>query len=294
MENQYIKGEINMWNEKIVNKVKETLIQAGTTFSPDKIKAYQFAIDNETNPRAKWALETILENAIVAEQNKSPLCDDSGIPHLVIEVGKNRGITGSLLEDIQKGIAEGLRAMPGRPMAIKGADEQRIDQSGGLDEDPAGVLPAPFLIKKIDEDVIRLHIIMQGGGPAIRGKTQRVFHKHSVPVVVDEIVSWSIEAVEKLGCSPCTLAIGIGRSQFEATSMMMEAQIYGRYDKQTKLEKEITSRVNKSNIGPLGLHGHNSVLATFVKVGPQRASGVRVICLRPCCCFEPRIASVEL
>ena len=57
---------------------------------------------------------------------------------------------------------------------------------------------------------------------------------------------------------------------------------------------EITKRVNESNIGPLGLHGRTSVLATFVKVGPQRASGVRIVCLRPCCCFEPRTASIDL
>jgi fumarate hydratase subunit alpha len=68
----------------------------------------------------------------------------------------------------------------------------------------------------------------------------------------------------------------------------------GRYDAPSQLEREITERVNRSNIGALGLHGDVSVIGTFLKVGPQRASGVRVVCLRPCCCFEPRLASVEL
>lgn len=52
--------------------------------------------------------------------------------------------------------------------------------------------------------------------------------------------------------------------------------------------------MNDANIGPLGLGGRHSVLATFAKIGPQRASGVRIVALRPCCCFEPRRASVEL
>jgi fumarate hydratase subunit alpha len=52
--------------------------------------------------------------------------------------------------------------------------------------------------------------------------------------------------------------------------------------------------VNESNVGALGLGGKTSVLATFAKVGPQRASGVRIVALRPCCCFEPRRATVEL
>ena len=53
-------------------------------------------------------------------------------------------------------------------------------------------------------------------------------------------------------------------------------------------------KVNESKTGPLGLGGRHSVLATFAKVGPQRASGVRIVAWRPCCCFEPRRASVEL
>lgn len=68
----------------------------------------------------------------------------------------------------------------------------------------------------------------------------------------------------------------------------------GRYDVQNDLEQEITRRVNETNIGPLGLRGRTSVLATFMKVGPQRASGVRIVCVRPACCFEPRIATIEL
>ena len=76
--------------------------------------------------------------------------------------------------------------------------------------------------------------------------------------------------------------------------MMLQAQVDGRYDIQSEMEKEITRRVNEASIGPLGLGGNTSVLATFVKVGPQRASGVRIVCVRPTCCFEPRIASVEL
>ena len=137
-------------------------------------------------------------------------------------------------------------------------------------------------------------VLMLGGGPTIRGITQRVFHKHSVEVVIDEIVNRAIPAVSQLGCSPCTLAIGIGRSQFDAISMMMEAMAKGDFSKQSDFEKQITERVNEANLGPLGLGGKHSVLATFAKIGPQRASGVRIVALRPCCCFEPRRAWVEL
>lgn len=283
-----------MNNEQIIELVRDTLVNAGSTFKQDKKDAYARAIASETNEKAKWVLQTILDNADAAETHKSPLCDDTGIPHLVLEVGPNAAVTGNMLDAIKQGVAEGLRKLPGRPMGIMGDDSHRIDQSGGLNPDSAGVEPSPILIRRTDEDVVRLHILMFGGGPAIRAKTYRVFHKHNTQVVLDEIVNWAKEGVSLLGCSPCTLAIGIGRSHFEASSLMVQALVDGNYNVQSEMEQEITRRVNKADIGPLGLHGDTSVLATFMKVGPQRASGVRIVCVRPCCCFEPRIASINL
>ena len=278
----------------IVSLVSDTLVEAGSTFREDKKRAYRLAIEAETNEKAKWVLETVLANAEAAEKNRSPLCDDTGIPHLVLEIGPDCAVTGRMLDEIREGVRQGLRKLPGRPMGIMGDDSRRIDQSGGLNPDSAGVEPAPILLRRCEENVIRLYILMFGGGPAIRAKTYRVFHKHNTQVVLDEIVDWAKESVAQLGCSPCTLAVGVGRSHFEAASMMLQAQVDGRYDVQSEMEREITRRVNEANIGPLGLGGRTGVLATFMKVGPQRASGVRIVCMRPTCCFEPRIASVEL
>lgn len=281
-------------NDRIIKTVSNGLIASGSSFLPDKKAAYERAISKETNSQAKWVLETIFENAGVAERNHSPLCDDTGVPHLVLDVGPNCSVTGDMLESIREGVRQGLRKLPGRPMAIKGDDARRIDQSLGMDDDPGALDAAPILIRSIGEEKIRLHIMMFGGGPAIRAKTYRVFHKHKVDTVMDEIISWAVEGTRLLGCTPSTIAIGIGRSHYEATSMMLQALVDGTYDKQSELEQRITDRVNAAGVGVLGLGGNTTVLATFMKVGPQRASGVRIVCMRPCCCFEPRIATVEL
>lgn len=282
------------YDSNIVEQVCDTLVKAGSAFLPDKIRAYENAIRKESNPQARWVLETILKNAEAAEKNSSPLCDDTGIPHILIEVGSHAAINGSLMNSIREGIRQGLCKLPGRPMAVRGSDIQRLDQSLGMYDDPGELLPAPILIRNTKDDVIRVHILMFGGGPAIRGKTYRVFHKHNVQTVIDEIVDWASDSTTMLGCTPCTLGVGIGRSHYEAASMMLQALVDGTYDRQNELEKEITQRVNEAGVGALGLGGNTTVLGTFLKIGPQRASGVRIVCLRPCCCFEPRIASVEL
>ena len=165
--------------EEITALVRDTLVSAGSTFREDKKEAYRRAIRQETNDTARWVLETVLENAEAAEQNRSPLCDDTGIPHLVLEVGGDAALTGRMLEAIREGVRQGLRKLPGRPMGIMGDDSHRIDQSGGLNPDSAGVEPAPILLRPCEGDHVRLHVLMFGGGPAIRGKTYRVFHRHN-------------------------------------------------------------------------------------------------------------------
>lgn len=282
------------YDKTIVDRIRDTVVRAGSAFLPDKKNAYALAIGRETNEQAQWVLSTVLENAEIAERNRCPLCDDTGIPHVLVEVGPEAVLTGNTIESIKEGIRRGLRELPGRPMAVKGNDAQRIAQSEGLYEDPGMLEPAPILIRSIDENVVRVHILMFGGGPAIRARTHRVFHKHSVDAVVDQIVEWATESTAQLGCTPSTLAVGIGRSHYEAATLMLQALVDGTYDRQSDLEREITRRVNESHVGALGLGGDTTVLATFMKVGPQRASGVRIVCMRPCCCFEPRIATINL
>ena len=65
----------------------------------------------------------------------------------------------------------------------------------------------------------------------------------------------------------------------------------GDFGKQSELEQSVTDAVNADGPGALDVGGRTTVLGTFVKVGPQRASGVRVVSLRVGCCFDPRRAT---
>lgn len=281
----------------VTDRVAETLVKASTTFRPDQLAAYERAIASESSEQSLWVLRQIVENARVGQNDKLPLCDDTGIPHLLLEVGKNASVPAGFLEAVELGVAKGLRDLPGRPMAVLGSDEDRISQHAGLSDDSGALLAAPLQIVRGGSDVkqneIRLTVMMYGGGPEIRGKTLRIFHKHSVDVVVNEMIAWAKESTKLLGCQPCILSFGIGRSNYEAASLSMQAMAEGNFDAQSAIEKRITDGVNETSCGALGLGGDITVLGTFVKVGPQRASGVRVVSMRTGCCFDPRRASVS-
>ena len=279
----------------IIDKVSDSIIKASTNLSVDKENALMLAIENETNENALWALEQILENYKVAQKTKFPLCDDTGIPHVVIELGSNREITSDLISQINEGIYQGLNKLPARPMAVKGNPIEKIEQSKGLFDDPGLMKPASFLIDNADNpDALNIHFLLQGGGPEIRAKTYRVYHKRSFEIVINEAIGWLNDSLKLLGCTPSIPAIGIGRTHYEASSLILKAMVYGNLDNMSNEERYITQKLNETQIGPLGFGGDTTVLGAFLKIGNQRASGVRIVSVRPSCFVEPRKATLIL
>ncbi|MCQ2977155.1 MAG: fumarate hydratase [archaeon] len=291
----------------LINKAQKAVINASTNISKDRMNAFKRALaieENNGNLNAVWALEQMIANFDVANEKKLPLCDDTGIPHVIVEVGSDREIPFNFFKDIKEGIAKGLDNLPARPMAVKGNFIERIEQSCGLFEEASALKPVSFLFEQKDEstygvnlgktpDKIKVHIILQGGGPEIRGKTYRVYHKRSFDNVISEATNWLKDSLSMLGCTPSIPSIGIGRSHFEANSLMLRAMVHGNLDTLSSIEKEVTAECNKLGIGPMGLGGNSTVLGTFINVGNQRASGVRIVATRPACFVEPRIASFE-
>lgn len=278
----------------LVNLVKDAVIDASTNFREDQLAAYRRAVETETNPNARWVLELLINNAEIARSNKVPLCDDTGIPHVLLEIGRELSLAPGFFEDINKGIEAGLKELPARPMAVKGDPIERIEQSKGLYRSPE-MLPSPsFSVTGINGDAVKIHVLMLGGGPEIRAHTYKVFHKRDHRKVFLEVLTWLRSEIAMLGCTPCIPAIGIGRTHFEASSLMLKAMAYGNLNIQSKLENCLTGKLNKTNIGSLGIGGSVTALGSFIEVGPQRASGVRIVSMRPCCCVEPRRSTVHL
>ena len=253
---------------EIIEEISKSIIEASTTLTDDKLVALENAIEIEDNENARWALSQILENYKVAEKTRFPLCDDTGIPHVIIEAGCEREITGDLLNQIHEGIALGLNNLPARPMAT--------------------------YKREISPDTLNLHFILEGGGPEIRAKTYRVYHKRSFKNVIDTAIDWLSDSLNMLGCTPSIPSIGIGRTHYEANALLLKSVAYGNLTNQSDTEIYVNSRLNDTGIGPLGFGGKTTVLGSYVNVGNQRASGVRIVAVRPSCFVEPRVATLKL
>ena len=273
----------------------EAIVQASIGFEPEKLKAWEQAIKRETEKNSKWVLEMMLENAATAHEKKLPLCDDTGIPYVQVEVGDNADIGGnisSVISAVELGVSDGLRRLPGRPMAVKGTDLERITQENGLYEDSGMLIPSPIRFKSVKGSRLKISVLLQGGGPEIRARTFRVFHHHDFEVFSSEVSEWAVEMAKLLGCTPCIPAVGVGRTHYEANCFMLDAMTYGKFGKQNEFEQLITDKINSSFTGPLGIGGNVTAIQTFSQIGPQRASGVRIVSLRVGCMVDPRRFSI--
>lgn len=274
--------------EKVIQGVKAATIKAASTFRPDQKAAYEQAIAKEDNPHAKWTLERILENALLAERNGTVLCDDSGVPHIFIEIGDEIAIAGSFFNAVAEGVRQGLRELPARPMAVKGEPLDRLAQTEGLYADPGMLVPGPMIVDRIKGNRVKVTVLLQGGGPELRGRTGIIYQQRSAETFLNTVCDWAREEIKKLGCTPCTAAVGVGRSHTEAGMNMLKAMAYGDLSRQDPWEQRIADAINRTETGPLGLGGKTSALGAFLKIGGLRASGFRSVNLRLGCCFEPR------
>jgi fumarate hydratase subunit alpha len=153
----------------------------------------------------------------------------------------------------------------------------------------------PQVVKLLDEKGANgLGVRLQGGGPELRGRTGIIHQKRSAEIFLNTVIEWAKEEIKKLGCTPSTAAIGIGRSHTEAGMNMIKAMAYGDLSRQSPWEKRITDALNQTVTGPLGLGGKTTALGAFLKIGPLRASGFRSVTLRLGCCFEPRRGRLKI
>ncbi|MDR2056456.1 MAG: fumarate hydratase [Desulfovibrio sp.] len=280
--------------EDLCKAAQQCLVTAGSSYTPDRLAAYEKAASAEKNDNARWFLQLMLENAQIAQREKLPLCDDTGTPHVLLRIGEQCALPAGWLKAIREGVAAGLLTLPGRPMAVKGDGVQRVEQSQGLFENSDALEHAPVITRSVPGDKLDLAVLMLGGGPEIRARTRRIFHKRSMEKVIGEVAGWLSEEVSLLGCTPAIPAIGIGRSQVEASALMLEAMADGDLSRQNEWERKVVDAVNATNVGPLGLGGRFTVMGCFLKIGPTRASGVRIVSARPCCLVEPRVGKATL
>jgi fumarate hydratase subunit alpha len=249
-------------------------VQANLELRSDVLSALKVAHNKETNTRAKKILREIIDNAGIAKKEKLAICQDTGLPVVFLEVGQNiQFVGGDLNSAIQKGIELGYKKASLRNSIIK----DPINRKGASRFSP-GIIHIDF----VKGSRLKLTVLPKGFGC----ENKSALKMFNPTAGIEEIKKFIIDAVKSAGpdaCPPYVVGVGIGGTADYAGLLAKKALLrkITSYELRvtsyvSKLEQELLKKINRLNIGPMGLGGKNTSLAVNIETYPTHIAGLPV------------------
>lgn len=241
--------------------VKSTIVElfkkAETELGEDVIRAIKNAYEREDNEIAKNQLKTILENVDAAGRLKVPMCQDTGLPIVFVEIGRELCLDFDLKQAIVDGVKIATKEVPLRPNAVHPLTRENPGNNVGF------YMPQ-INIDFVEGDKLKLTIMPKGAGSE---NTSAL--KMMLPSQTDEIPKFVVEVVKNAfgkPCPPIFVGVGIG-STFDGSAKLAKKALLRDVTVMDEYELRILNAINKLGIGPMGLGGRTTALAVLVEKG---------------------------
>lgn len=263
----------NMDVKEVKMAVSKLCIQSCCDLPDEVITTMQNATINEESPLGKEILEIIMKNAKLAKETDCPICQDTGLTVVYVEIGQEVHFTGGDLETaIHAGVAEGYTNGYLR--------KSSVDDPLFLRKNTGDNTPAIIHTTIVPGDKVKLIVLPKGCGSENMGALKMLKPADGV----EGVVNFVLETVRIAGPNPCppiTVGIGIGANmeraaelaKYSLTRPMGEHNPNPQY---AELEAEILRRVNLTGIGPSGLGGTTTALAVNIEYAPTHIGGLPV------------------
>ncbi len=260
-------------NAKKIETAVEQLFSKANFFLPkDVLNAIEKAEKNEKNKLSKYVLDVILENSRIAQKEKIPLCQDTGIAVLFLEIGQNVLITG---KPLQKAIDDGIRKAVKKNFFRASVVKDPLERINTKNNTPAIVHT-----EIIPGSKIKMYLLAKGGGAENMSALKMLKPSDGEKGVVDFVVKTVKEAGPN-PCPPIIVGVGIG-GNFEKCAYIAKKALLRKIGKSNpknnlaKLEKEILQKINSLHIGPSGFGGKNTCLAVNIESLPCHIASLPV------------------
>ncbi|MCQ9207520.1 MAG: fumarate hydratase [Omnitrophica bacterium] len=259
-----------------VNRIKDIVeglcIEANMELRGDIYRAIKNAFKKETNKKAKRILKILLENADIAKKEYRPLCQDTGIVSVYLELGQNVSLVGGGLKSaVNAGVRAGYK---------KGLLRKSIVKSPILRINTATNAPCVMHTDIVKGEKLKITVMPKGFGSENKSGLAMLNPTDGEK----EIMSFVVETVKQAGpdaCPPYILGIGLGGT-FDKAAILAKQALALPIDKMTpkkhlkKLESAILQEVNKLRIGPMGLGGNATCLGVRILEYPTHIAGLPV------------------
>ena len=257
--------------DKIKNVVTKLCEEANFKLRPDISKALKIALKKETNKKARSILQILLKNAKIAFEEKRALCQDTGIVCVYIKLGDKVSLIGDYKKAINKGVEEAYRKHFLRKSVVNSPLKRENTYTN---------TPAIIYTDIVKGSKVEIIVMPKGFGSENKSKVKMM----NPTVSEEEIVSFVVNVVKDAGpdaCPPYVIGVGLGGTFDKACSLSKEAILYpinksNRKIYLRKLQKTIMEKINKLNIGPMGLGGKTTSLGVNLLEYPTHIAGFPV------------------
>ena len=263
--------------DKIINTVKEMCIEANLELAPDMKQALVSAKENETSEVGRKILSDLEENLEIAKNESIPICQDTGMAVVFVEVGQNVKVKGSLTEAINEGVRQGYTEGYLRKSVVSDPLE-RVNTNDNT--------PAIIHYDIVDGNEIKITLAPKGFGSENMSKIVMLKPADGIEGVKEVVIN----AVKEAGpnaCPPMVVGVGIGGT-FEKCALLAKKALARDLNSKNEnqlyadLEDELLEKINKIGIGPGGLGGTQTALGVNVETYPTHIAGLPVA-VNICC-----------
>lgn len=264
--------------EEIISNIKEMCIEANHMLTPDMQKALECAVTEEKSPIGQKVLGQLQDNLQIAQEDTIPICQDTGMAVVFLEIGQDVHFEGgSLTGAINEGVRQGY---------VDGYLRKSVVKDPLIRENTKDNTPAVIHYDLVPGDKVKITVAPKGFGSENMSRVFMLKPADGMEGVKNAILT-AVKDAGPNACPPMVVGVGIGGT-FEKCALLAKKALTRPVDERSsipyvkELEEELLATINRLGIGPGGLGGSTTALAVNINTYPTHIAGLPVA-VNICC-----------
>ncbi len=257
---------------RITDAVSRLAIEANQVLGKDVIQALERGLEEETSTTGREIITQLLENADLARRESAPMCQDTGMTVVFLEIGQDLHVNGGVLEAVQQGVRNGYREGYFRRSVVNPPVGTRVNTGDNT--------PAVIHTTIVAGNRIKITVAPKGGGSENMSALRMLKPSDGW----EGVKNFVVETVERAGPNPCPpviIGVGIG-GNFEHCALLAKKALLRPVGQPhpdpefASLEAELLTAIKRLGIGPAGLGGNITALGVSIETHPCHIASLPV------------------
>lgn len=263
---------------EITENIKEMCIEANHFLTRDMDEALKQAAEEEKSPLGRQILDQLQENLKIAGEDMIPICQDTGMAVIFLEIGQDVHFEGGLLEEaVNEGVRQGY---------VEGYLRKSVVKDPLIRENTKDNTPAVIHYEIKEGDRVKITVAPKGFGSENMSRVFMLKPADGIEGVKNAVLT-AVRDAGPNACPPMVVGVGIGGT-FEKCALLAKKALTRSVAERSEIpyvremEEELLQTINKSGIGPGGLGGSTTALAVNINTYPTHIAGLPVA-VNICC-----------